>query len=392
MSLLKCKWVFKNFSLILITIILLSFSSASVLADRGLVISTSYPGIEGKAGETIDFPLKIENNTSDTQEVELKISSIPDKWEWNLQGNGRTVNKVIVDNDSSVNVSLGVSIPSDAKEGNYKIIVQAKGASISDSLTLDISLKELTKQDSKLTAEYPDLEGTPSTNFKYRVNLTNNSSTTQSYSLEANLPRGWQATFSPASSSEKIASISVDPNRNQGIDINIDPPDQVTAGEYTVPIVAKSAEETLKLDLKVIIKGTYDIELSTPTGKLSDTVYAGKEKGIKLAISNTGSTDLENVTLSSWEPNNWEVTFEPKEIDVLKAGETKEVIAKIKSDSKALVGDYVVRLTARTPEDSSTQEFRITVKTSTTWGIIGILIIVGLVVGLYYIFKKYGRR
>ena len=73
MSLLKCKWVFKKtFLLILIAIILLTFSSASVLADRGLVISTPYPGIEGKAGETIDFPLKIENNTSDTQRSRIK--------------------------------------------------------------------------------------------------------------------------------------------------------------------------------------------------------------------------------------------------------------------------------------------------------------------------------
>lgn len=386
------KWVTKSFSLFLVVALSFVFFNTNAFADSGIVISTPFVGIEAKAGESIKFPLKIENNTTNSQKIELDISSIPENWSWALEGNGRTISKVIVDNNSYENADLIIDIPADAKNGNYQVVLKGTGSNISSSLTIDIDVKELIRQDSKLSVEYPDLEGTTKTNFKYRVNLTNNSHETQSYSLEANLPRGWQASFSPAYSSEKIASISVDANKNQGLDINIDPPELVSAGEYTIPIIAKSANETLKQELKVIIKGTYEIDLTTPTGKLSDEAYAGKEKEIKLTVKNTGSADLENVTFNSWKPSNWEVDFEPKEIEVLKAGESKEVKAYIKPDNKALVGDYVVRLTARTPEDSSTQEFRITVKTSTTWGIVGILVIIGLIAGLYYIFKKYGRR
>lgn len=384
-------WRFKSFSLVLM-IALLLFIPMNVFAESGLVISTPFTGLEAKAGETLDFSLKIRNNTANSQKVGVSISSIPDNWEWDLKGGGRSVNKVFIDDNSYVNLDLSINIPTDTKTGNYQVAIEAKGTGVYDKLVLEINVVEVTEKDSKFTVEYPDLEGTSSTNFKFRVDLANNSSKTQSYSLEANVPRGWQATFSPAYSSEKIASISVEPNKNQGLDINIDPPEFVEAGEYTIPIIAKSADETLKQDLKVIIKGTYDINLSTPTGRLSEDAYAGKQKEIKLVVSNNGSADLEDITLTSWEPSNWTVDFEPKEIDLLKAGESKEVKAYIKPDSKALAGDYVVKLTARNPEDSSSAEFRISVKTSTAWGIVGVIIIVGLIAGLYFIFNKYGRR
>lgn len=385
-------WVLKGFSLFLVISVIFILSFYEVFADGSLVISTPYTGFEAKAGETLEIPLKIQNNTSNSQSVELLVRDIPENWEWSLEGRGRSVNKVFIDNNSYENVDLNIEIPDDSDKGNYQVVIEGKGSGISNKLTLDINLKEITKQDSELSAEYPDLEGTPSTNFKYRVNLTNNNNKIQSYSLEARVPRGWQATFSPAHSKENIASISVEPNKNEGLDIKIEPPNLVSAGEYTIPIIAKSADETLKQDLKVIIKGTYEINLTTPTGRVSEDAYAGKEKEIKLVVSNTGSGDLKDIEFSSWEPKNWEVNFEPKEIDILKAGEEKEIKAYIKPDSKALAGDYVVELRAKTPEDSSSAEFRITVKTSTTWGITGGIIVVGLISGLYFIFNKYGRR
>jgi uncharacterized membrane protein len=302
------------------------------------------------------------------------------------------VDRVFVDGNSYENIDLKIDIPADAKEGRYQVILEARGTGSSNRLTIDMQIKEDAKRSSEVSVEYPDLEGSPSTAFKFRMDITNNSSQTQSYSLGANVPSGWQASFSPAYSSEKIASISVEPNKNQGLDVNIDPPDLVAAGEYTIPIIAKSAGETLRQDLKVIIKGTYDIKLTTPTGRLSEDAYAGRQREVKLLVSNAGSGDLADIEMRSWEPKNWEVEFEPKEIDFLKPGESKEVKAYIKPDSKALAGDYVVELTAAAPEDSSSAEFRITVKTSTAWGLVGGSLIAGLAGGLYFIFNKYGRR
>ena len=96
--------------------------------------------------------------------------------------------------------------------------------------------------------------------------------------------------------------------------------------------------------------------------------------------------------LTARQPSNWDVTFEPEQIDLLKAGESQEVKATIKPDSKAIAGDYMVTMTASTQETSSKAEFRVTVKTSTLWGLVGVVIIGVMAYGLYYTFKVYGRR
>jgi uncharacterized membrane protein len=134
------------------------------------------------------------------------------------------------------------------------------------------------------------------------------------------------------------------------------------------------------------------VELTTPTGLLKVDTTAGRETTTTLVVKNTGSADLRNVKLTARQPSNWDVTFEPEQIDLLKAGESQEVKATIKPDSKAIAGDYMVTMTASTQETSSKAEFRVTVKTSTLWGLVGVVIIGVMAYGLYYTFKVYGRR
>jgi uncharacterized membrane protein len=73
-------------------------------------------------------------------------------------------------------------------------------------------------------------------------------------------------------------------------------------------------------------------------------------------------------------------------------GKDVQVFATIKAYKKAITGDYVTSLEAKTPEISSNVSFRIAVKTPMLWGWIGILIIFGALGSLYYLFRKYGRR
>ena len=111
-----------------------------------------------------------------------------------------------------------------------------------------------------------------------------------------------------------------------------------------------------------------------------------------LSITNTGNVDLTNLNLSSSAPTDWEVRFEESTIDTLEAGATKEITAYVKPCENAVTGDYVTSVSISNSEASSQADFRVSVKTSTTWGIAAVAVIVVLVAGLGFIFKKYGRR
>ena len=163
-------------------------------------------------------------------------------------------------------------------------------------------------------------------------------------------------------------------------------------GDYTIPISAISAEDSLSQDLSVSITGTYSVSLSTPDGRLSLDAYADKETSVTLSITNNGNVDLTNLNLTSTAPTNWDVSFSESTIDTLEAGATKEVTAYIKPAQDVVTGDYVTDITIKNDSASSMAEFRVSVKTPTTWGIVAVAIIVVLVAVLAGIFKKFGRR
>ena len=96
--------------------------------------------------------------------------------------------------------------------------------------------------------------------------------------------------------------------------------------------------------------------------------------------------------MSAGKPQGWEVTFTPDTIPLIAAGESAEVKAQVRAYDKSIPGDYVLNLTAQTPEATSTASFRMSVKTPLLWGWLGILIILGAIGTVVYLFRKYGRR
>ena len=245
---------------------------------------------------------------------------------------------------------------------------------------------------STFTAEYPEQQGASGTTFSFDTTLVNNRATDQSYSLSAEVPSGWQVTFTPSGESTNVASLNVDTGSSQGLTVTVTPPQDVEKGDYTIPISAISAEDSLSQDLSVSITGTYNVSLSTPDGRLSLDAYADKETSVTLSVTNNGNVDLNNLNLTSTAPTDWEVSFSESTIDTLEAGATKEVTAYIKPAQDVITGDYVTDITIKNDSASSMAEFRVSVKTPTTWGIVAVAIIVVLVVVLAGIFKKFGRR
>ena len=176
------------------------------------------------------------------------------------------------------------------------------------------------------------------------------------------------------------------------VNCTVTPPDDVEKGDYSIPVTAISSEDNLSEDLSVSITGTYDVSLSTPDGRLSLDAYADKESTVTLSVTNNGNVDLTNLNLTSSAPTDWEVTFSESTIDTLEAGATKEITATIKPAQDVITGDYVTSISIKNDEASSSADLRVSVKTSTTWGIAAIAIIVVLVAVLGMIFKKFGRR
>jgi len=134
------------------------------------------------------------------------------------------------------------------------------------------------------------------------------------------------------------------------------------------------------------------MDLKTKTGRLSTDVTSGKDNHYKLLLKNNGSSNIENISLTSSEPEGWKITFDTDKIEVLEAGEDMEIDANISPADKAIAGDYMVKFNAKSENAEDDIELRITVETPTIWGIVGIAVIVIVIIGIAFIFARLGRR
>ena len=294
--------------------------------------------------------------------------------------------------EANTDIDFAVDIPLEAADGEYEIVVRAAGESYSDEMTLSFTVNAEQIGESSFEVEYPSQEGDADTDFSFASTLINNTLSTQSYSFSANAPTGWQVSFMPSGETTKVAALEVEARTSQGVDISVTPPTNVEAGTYSVNLAATSADERLTLDLEIVITGSYDISLSTPSGRLSFDAYANQESAVRLSITNNGNTELTNVNLTSSAPTGWNVRFESETIELIEAGATIETTAYVTPGEDAMSGDYVTSMTVKNSEANDSVEFRVTVKTETKWGFTGIAVIVLLAVAIAAIMRKYGRR
>ena len=243
---------------------------------------------------------------------------------------------------------------------------------------------------SEFTTDQPNMQGNSKSNFTFSTTLRNQTADRQLYALMADAPRGWNVVFKP--NYKQATSAQVDANASQNISVEVTPAANAEAGTYKIPVRAVTNSTSAELTLEVAITGTFQMEVTTPKGLLSADITAGDTLRIDLEVVNTGSSELKDIQLSSRKPAGWELSFEPSKIASLKAGAAANVTTELKASPKALPGDYVVVMDAKTPEVTADAQFRISVKTPLFWGWVGVLVILAAVGGVYCLFRKYGRR
>ena len=86
------------------------------------------------------------------------------------------------------------------------------------------------------------------------------------------------------------------------------------------------------------------------------------------------------------------VEFDPKEIDAVDPQQTQKINVRITPSQQAIAGDYMVTVRASGSGASESRDFRVTVTTSTLWGIVGIGVVAAAVVVLGAAVTRYGRR
>lgn len=384
----------KSGSLFFIALAFLGFTAnaqndSAAGKSRPLVsLYSPYTSISVSPGQTLNYSITVINHSNAIRNVGLELLGIPRSWTHSLKSGGYEISRISVLPKKQESLSLELMVPLKVNKGYYHFEVKADGYS---TLPMTVVVAKQGSYKTAFSTQQANLEGASSTTFTFNAKLINETADTELYAFESQAPPGWIVAFK-VNYSKQVASVNVNPNQTENITITVNPPDQVAAGTYDIPVFATTGSSTANLNLSVVITGSYAMELSTPTGLLSTHITAGGDKDIALVVKNTGSAPLKNVSLSSQTPANWNVTFTPTKIGEIQPGQTSQVTALVKASKDAIAGDYATTLTATTPETSSNADFRISVRTSMIWGWVGVIIIILALLSVYYLFRKYGRR
>jgi uncharacterized membrane protein len=110
-------------------------------------------------------------------------------------------------------------------------------------------------------------------------------------------------------------------------------------------------------------------------------------------VRNDGSEAARNIALSATAPDGWKTSFEPREVPVLAAGKSQSVQLVFTPSARAIAGDYQTTVSANAAGgQSQSADFRITVLTSTLWGMVGIGVIAIALLVVVFAVARYGRR
>ncbi|MBO8141595.1 MAG: hypothetical protein H0Z37_05360 [Firmicutes bacterium] len=326
--------------------------------------------------------------------MDLAVLEAPEGWDVRLVARGSQVHRAYVgpmegDRPGSGFLNVDVTVPQGAAPGDYPVVLTAG----SERLELSLRVTEGGEPGQvELTTQYPQLAGPSAAEFEFPVTLANRSPEEQTFQLLAEAPAGWQVRITPRFEDRQVASIGVQSGATQQLEVTVIPSPQAETGEYPVIVRALAPGMEAALQLTTVIIGTFDLGLTTPTGRLNAEATAGRDSPFTVVVENRGSAELRNVTLSSVAPPNWTVSFEPNRIDRLPPGETETVTVTLRPHERAVAGDYAVSVTARAPEAIATSTFRVAVRTPTVWGWVGVGIVALVIAGLAGTFRAYGRR
>lgn len=163
-------------------------------------------------------------------------------------------------------------------------------------------------------------------------------------------------------------------------------------GEYVITLEMTSGELKGSFDLTAVVTANYAFNMHTATGLLSTEIKGAEDKHISILLENTGTAAIDNVTLSSIEPDGWNITFDPAKIDSLEPGMKEEVDVLIRPPERAIANDYTATLRAESENGTETLKLRITVLTPRTIAGAGIGIAAGVVAGLAFLFRRLSMR
>jgi len=385
---LSARWIRGFISFATAALVAASLAPA-VLAVDSLSLTTPYPAVVASPGTRVSFNIDVES--SPAARVDLSVSGVPTGWTATLRGGGFVVTAIHTNGTDPTSVRLDVDVPNDAT-GSHRITVAAESEGTTRQLGLDIQVQADVAGEVTISSDVTGLRGKASDSFSFTVTIRNDTEEDLTYTATGQGPAGWTVEARPSTGTQ-AASATVRAGATANLAVTAKAPSSVDPGTYPIRVIATVGSNEVTQDLTVEITGSYTLSVSTPTGVLSASGNAGSTIEQQFTLTNTGTAPITNVKMSASLPANWSIDWGDQEtIASVSPDQPVTVTAQLTPAEDAIAGDYSLTIRATGEETTDSASIRFTVNTSILGAVVGVILIAAAFGGLWWVFRRYGRR
>lgn len=202
-------------------------------------------------------------------------------------------------------------------------------------------------------AAWPILEGHPGDSFRFEISFNYLIKERRTFELDLTVPSGW--TGSPLSGypEREVEAFEPDPAKaTEKLFVDVAPQQgtRIDPGEYVFSFDVASGELRDSVELKAVIVPRplqYNLDVSTLTGINEIRIKAGENTHTAIYVRNINTGDISNVSLTSEQPEGWQVSFTPSQVQTLESGLFTEVDVVIMPPAGLEAGDYPVQTSSQ---------------------------------------------
>ncbi|MBX5439508.1 MAG: hypothetical protein IRZ29_08210 [Thermoflavifilum sp.] len=223
-----------------------------IVTQRGIyktAFTTDQPNLEGAANSTFTFNTTLQNATADTQLYALN-AEVPPGWDIAFKANGyKQVASILVNPNSTQNLTIEVHPPDQVPAGKYQIPVMASSGNTGAELNLEVVITGNYGMTLSTPSGLLSTDVTAGSERTLKLTVTNTGSADlKKINFSSSTPTNWDVTFDPKTIDELPAGKTAE------VSAVIKADKHAIAGDYLVTIRANTNETSAKADFRVTVK------------------------------------------------------------------------------------------------------------------------------------------
>ncbi|MDP6458175.1 MAG: NEW3 domain-containing protein [Candidatus Bathyarchaeota archaeon] len=210
-------------------------------------ILSTFTDVTVEAGNTITYPLQVENNGDNDDQLTMNVVSAPDNWDAVFMSGSIEVSSFYLPVDDFEHLNLVVEPPSNTETGDYALVIQAESAEGALSEKIELKATVVGSHDVELELSTLFTTITIGDSVEFNVEVTNAGLSPLTFlHLETTVPADWGVTVSPS----QLASLA--PMTSVIFTLSAETPSDTVAGDYIVTVQALSDQaESEEADLRL---------------------------------------------------------------------------------------------------------------------------------------------